>query len=105
MQSAIPSPVIRNTSFPLKIEIQFFLLLLLFSWESASKMKIRMQTMSGMTMRKAQAKNESQLSNGPTCRNGSKNSTRMIYAMRTPPSLDRFLYKKGLHRSLEQRSS
>lgn len=93
MQSAMPSPVIRNASFHLKIQVQFFLLSLSFS--CVDEMQSRTVTMSGIMMKIAHARNEAQLSSGPACRNGNTKSTKkMKNAMRTPPFLGRVGYIK-----------
>ena len=86
MQSAMPSPVIRNASFHLKIQVQFFLLSLSFS--CVTVMQSRIVTMSGMTIKIAHARNDTQLSNGPACKNGNTKSTKkMKNAMGIPPFL------------------
>ena len=86
MQSAMPSPVIRNASFHLKIQVQFFLLSLSFS--CVDEMQSRTVTMSGMRMKIAHARNEAQLSSGPACRKGNTKSTKkMKNAMGIPPFL------------------
>ena len=86
VQSAMPSPVIRNASFHLKIQVQFFLLSLSFSCMVV--IKTRTVTMSGMMMKIAHARNEAQLSSGPACKNGNTKSTKkMKNAMGIPPFL------------------
>lgn len=86
MQSAMPSPVIRDTSFHLNIQVQFFLLSLLSS--CAVVMQSRTVTMSGIMMKITHARNEAQLSSGPACKNGNTKSTKkMKNAMGIPPFL------------------
>lgn len=93
MQSAMPSPVIRNASFHLKIQLQFFLLSLLSS--CVTVMQRRTQTMSGMTMKTIHVRNDTQLSSGPACRNGNtKSRKRVKNTMGTPPFLGRVGYIK-----------
>jgi len=86
MQRAMPSPVIRNASFHLKIQLQFFLLSL--SSSCVVVMQSRTVTMSGIMMKIAHARNEAQLSSGPACKNGNTKSTKkMKNAMGIPPFL------------------
>jgi hypothetical protein len=93
MQSAMPSPVIRNASFHLKIQLQFFLLSL--SSSCVVVMLSRTVTMSGIMMKIAHARNEAQLSSGPACKNGNTKSTKkMKNAMGIPPFLGRVGYIK-----------
>ena len=58
-------------------------------------MQSRTVTMSGIMMKIAHARNETQLSSGPACRNGNTKSTkRMQNTMGIPPFLGRVGYIK-----------
>lgn len=58
-------------------------------------MQSRTVTMSGIMMKIAHARNETQLSSGPACRNGNtKSRKRVKNTMGTPPFLGRVEYIK-----------